>query len=1006
MDTNSNPIPKPRTGLIQDDPLKRPVPLPRTKVPINNDRVSASEIFRSIGTVSKQITEDVTHKVTSSAKTANEKIEKSLIDGSRFAKDTLEKTINTSRAVRNSVTKSVIEHTKNAGLKLRRSKVTEDNIEENPRCVSMPVVDVSLFDNIQFHSPLLEQKKFNNKNIHDEMETPISLQLNNTNFDEMSVFSSNSNSVTGSVSNISHESQEFEQSDLNSNYETDVTYDTPRSSRVNSFSSVRSAPEIPNRRKKRDVKTMRQNSLYENWTLPHQPLINDNIEATERPSKSTIYEFDPLNCSSTTKKYEGLSNELLLLESFLVGDTYGTIVANNFGIEEVFDFVESDYFNPPMPPERLDSLTTAETTAKSTLEKSVNNSSSNWYVGNNIKSIDTEDDVKSSSSVIQKFSNILKLDSVLNKNVKPTVPKVNTVERPQIHNLPVTHHSGILSKVVSGVVEDFFKNSQSRYCILSDQKLMCYLDAANSVVKEVFMLDNVNSIQIVLPLSSSNANNTYCFELMISTSIKSAPRKVLFGCNSASERRNWGQKIVEHLTSGFPTKYTSEFTRCGWCYLKEGVSGDWRGAWVMLVRRVLVYYTTPEQLCTVDLRKTRCVAVVQDADEDTKRRCPSDNSPNLLLDCPHATLYLRFPCERELKGWRYMVKLAAHNNGSYLHHQQLTKEDVPAIVDKCISFIYAHEIKDIKQRNKEYRELMGSLPIVSRHTARKLFAHLHFLNTMAHANKMNAENLASVWAPTIMPAALTSQTLQTAWSAKEQYVVRDMISNYEDIWEPTEVETRREAAIRRILMRLTPNKTSADVCIELCEKAGTDSHLLMLQEVICNESMSRIIHVDDIVLDVVLRWGYWDEEDRKDNYLIVKQNKVLYDMEALKSTVGSICGELKVANEATKAFKLHMFECSNYKLCYFKDKQGSRKIEEWNIKDILWYVGHEPKRNPQSRWAITFIPKNNKQKRSRDRPWFGTTIAGAVTEDQLKWMAALMFAEHSNIIPTPRLVIT
>ncbi|XP_050683153.1 arf-GAP with Rho-GAP domain, ANK repeat and PH domain-containing protein 2 [Leptidea sinapis] len=1108
MDTNSNPIPKPRTGLIQDDPLKRPVPLPRTKVPINNDRVSASEIFRSIGTVSKQITEDVTHKVTSSAKTANEKIEKSLIDGSRFAKDTLEKTINTSRAVRNSVTKSVIEHTKNAGLKLRRSKVTEDNIEENPRCVSMPVVDVSLFDNIQFHSPLLEQKKFNNKNIHDEMETPISLQLNNTNFDEMSVFSSNSNSVTGSVSNISHESQEFEQSDLNSNYETDVTYDTPRSSRVNSFSSVRSAPEIPNRRKKRDVETMRQNSLYENWTLPHQPLINDNIEATERPSKSTIYEFDPLNCSSTTKKYEGLSNELLLLESFLVGDTYGTIVANNFGIEEVFDFVESDYFNPPMPPERLDSLTTAETTAKSTLEKSVNNSSSNWYVGNNIKSIDTEDDVKSSSSVIQKFSNILKLDSVLNKNVKPTVPKVNTVERPQIHNLPVTHHSGILSKVVSGVVEDFFKNSQSRYCILSDQKLMCYLDAANSVVKEVFMLDNVNSIQIVLPLSSSNANNTYCFELMISTSIKSAPRKVLFGCNSASERRNWGQKIVEHLTSGFPTKYTSEFTRCGWCYLKEGVSGDWRGAWVMLVRRVLVYYTTPEQLCTVDLRKTRCV-VVQDADEDTKRRCPSDNSPNLLLDCPHATLYLRFPCERELKGWRYMVKLAAHNNGSYLHHQQLTKEDVPAIVDKCISFIYAHgslsegiyrragsssvlsellgrfrrdawsvvlipgqhsehdvagvlkrffrdlpeslmpqeyhqrlisalEIKDIKQRNKEYRELMGSLPIVSRHTARKLFAHLHFLNTMAHANKMNAENLASVWAPTIMPAALTSQTLQTAWSAKEQYVVRDMISNYEDIWEPTEVETRREAAIRRILMRvlsntaptspkaagdlrawvyihdrntchqiaLTPNKTSADVCIELCEKAGTDSHLLMLQEVICNESMSRIIHVDDIVLDVVLRWGYWDEEDRKDNYLIVKQNKVLYDMEALKSTVGSICGELKVANEATKAFKLHMFECSNYKLCYFKDKQGSRKIEEWNIKDILWYVGHEPKRNPQSRWAITFIPKNNKQKRSRDRPWFGTTIAGAVTEDQLKWMAALMFAEHSNIIPTPRLVIT
>lgn len=142
----------------------------------------------------------------------------------------------------------------------------------------------------------------------------------------------------------------------------------------------------------------------------------------------------------------------------------------------------------------------------------------------------------------------------------------------------------------------------------------------------------------------------------------------------------------------------------------------------------------------------------------------------------------------------------------------------------------------------------------------------------------------------------------------------------------------------------------------------------------------------------------------------------------------------------------------------------------------MWYVGYEPKRNPQSRWAITFIPRNNKPKRSvtyiinnyitnhtvcihilvsishklrhfqtgiaihlhlnhdweklqiemiifwliqkrvvnisflycrsKERPWFGCTIAGAVTEDQLKWTSAMMFGEHANILPTPRLVIT
>ncbi|CAH2209454.1 jg24902, partial [Pararge aegeria aegeria] len=80
----------------------------------------------------------------------------------------------------------------------------------------------------------------------------------------------------------------------------------------------------------------------------------------------------------------------------------------------------------------------------------------------------------------------------------------------------------------------------------------------------------------------------------------------------------------------------------------------------------------------------------QAADAETKQLCPSDGSANLILDCPHATLYLRFPHERDLKGWKYMVKLAAHNNGAYIHHQQLTKDNIPVIVDKSLSFIYAH----------------------------------------------------------------------------------------------------------------------------------------------------------------------------------------------------------------------------------------------------------------------------------------------------------------------------
>lgn len=51
----------------------------------------------------------------------------------------------------------------------------------------------------------------------------------------------------------------------------------------------------------------------------------------------------------------------------------------------------------------------------------------------------------------------------------------------------------------------------------------------------------------------------------------------------------------------------------------------------------------------------------------------------------------------------------------------------------------------------------------------------------------------------------TSNSLQTAWSSKEVFVVRDLIANFEAIWEPTESERRREAAVRGVIMRVLNN---------------------------------------------------------------------------------------------------------------------------------------------------------------------------------------------------------
>lgn len=44
----------------------------------------------------------------------------------------------------------------------------------------------------------------------------------------------------------------------------------------------------------------------------------------------------------------------------------------------------------------------------------------------------------------------------------------------------------------------------------------------------------------------------------------------------------------------------------------------------------------------------------------------------------------------DLQIWRHIITEVAHNNGPSLKEQQLTKDDVPVLVDKCINFIYAH----------------------------------------------------------------------------------------------------------------------------------------------------------------------------------------------------------------------------------------------------------------------------------------------------------------------------
>lgn len=117
-------------------------------------------------------------------------------------------------------------------------------------------------------------------------------------------------------------------------------------------------------------------------------------------------------------------------------------------------------------------------------------------------------------------------------------------------------------------------------------------------------------------------------------------------------------------------------------------------------------------------------------------------------------------------------------------------------------------------------------------------------------------------------------------------------------------------------------------------------HDLVLEEVVLNERLQRPVHFSEKVfivlfiylfkkmviqvLDIILRWSYWEENDRKDNHLILlpiaKYSDFIYD----KST--PLSAELKFSDNRSRNFKMYTFEFAQSKLNCYKDRTVSKSF--------------------------------------------------------------------------------
>jgi Arf-GAP with Rho-GAP domain, ANK repeat and PH domain-containing protein 1 len=109
----------------------------------------------------------------------------------------------------------------------------------------------------------------------------------------------------------------------------------------------------------------------------------------------------------------------------------------------------------------------------------------------------------------------------------------------------------------------------------------------------------------------------------------------------------------------------------------------------MISRRKLIFHDYNESsLQVLDLRKARYIGFKNS--DDSINQLYVEKGSIIFIDCPPHTCYFIMPNTRETKIWKAIITDEAHTNGSRLHEHQLTKDNVPVLIDKCINFIYTN----------------------------------------------------------------------------------------------------------------------------------------------------------------------------------------------------------------------------------------------------------------------------------------------------------------------------
>ncbi|XP_044932275.1 arf-GAP with Rho-GAP domain, ANK repeat and PH domain-containing protein 2 isoform X3 [Mustela putorius furo] len=585
------------------------------------------------------------------------------------------------------------------------------------------------------------------------------------------------------------------------------------------------------------------------------------------------------------------------------------------------------------------------------------------------------------------------------------------------------------------------EETNKKWCVLEGGFLSYYENDKSTAPNGTININEVICLAVHKEDFYLNTGPIFTFEIYLPSE-----RAFLFGAETSQAQRKWTEAIAKHFVPFVAENLTeADYDLIGQLYYKDCHALDqWRKGWFSMEKSSLRFClqmqeVQEDRMYLRRLQELTISTVVQNGEKIDV----------LLLVEKGRTLYIHGHSKLDFTVWHTAIEKAAGTDGNALQDQQLSKNDVPIIVNSCIAFVtqYGLGCKYIYQKNGDplhISELLESFKKDAR--SFKLRAGKHQLEDVTGVLKNFLSDIDD---------ALLTKELYPYWiSALDTQDDKERIKKYGAfIRSLPGVNRATLAAVIEHLYRVQKcseinhmNAHNLALVFSSClfqTKGQTSEEVNVIEDLINNyveifEVKEDQVKQMDIENSFITKWKdtqvsqagdllieVYVERKEPDCSIIIRISPVMEaeeltnDILAIKNIIpmkGDIWatfevieneelerralesikeGMLKIKEEPSKIlsgnkFQDRYFVLRDGYLFLYKDSKSSKYDKMFSLGSLKFYLGVKKKMKPPTSWGLTAY--------SEKHHWH---ICCDSLQTQMEWMANVFIAQHENDIRPP-----